>query len=66
MVDDDDEMTGKSDVISDYLYSPAVKNVKNPLAYWQSLMDSGNDSTQTAFAQMAIDFLSAPGTYYLY
>ncbi len=58
---DDKEAASESDIVSEYLFSPVVKNVKNPLAYWWSLMDSGNDTIQTAFAQMAIDFLSAPG-----
>lgn len=54
-------MTMIQHAVSEYIYSPAVKNIKNPLAYWRSLIESGNNSIQSAFAQMAIGFLLAPG-----
>ncbi len=57
----DNNESSNADPVSEYLYSPIVKNIKNPLAYWKSIVDSQSDPTQTAFAQMAIDFLSAPG-----
>ncbi len=58
---DDDETMGSLDPVTEFLHLPVVKNVKNPIVYWRSLMDSRSDPTWTAFAQMAIDFLSAPG-----
>lgn len=58
----DDEDSSTVDFVNEYLYSPVVKNVKNPLAYWRSILESGSSDVQSRFAQMAIDFLSAPAT----
>lgn len=56
------------DPLQKYLRDPVIEDLDNPLHYWTSLLDpcdgSGRVSTVTpkgALAQMALDFLSAPG-----
>ncbi|TDL15374.1 hypothetical protein BD410DRAFT_700417, partial [Rickenella mellea] len=44
------------DLCDEYLMTPTVKSVKDPLAYWSGMANDGN-----VFAMMAIDILSAPG-----
>ena len=64
MMRDDDDIVEYDDPVNEYLYSPTVKNIKNLLSYWQSIIDGSTEVTpQIAFAQMAIDFLSAPGKF---
>ena len=64
MMRDDDDIVEYDDPVNEYLYSPTVKNIKNLLSYWWSIIDGSTEVTpQIAFAQMATDFLSAPGKF---
>ncbi|SJK96756.1 uncharacterized protein ARMOST_00001 [Armillaria ostoyae] len=58
-----------TDVLEKYLRDPIIEDLDDPLHYWTSLLDpcdrAGKVSSITpkgALAQMALDFLSAPGT----
>jgi len=48
-----------NDELNNYLSSPTIYNVGDPILYWQSQARTGLASE--AFAQMAIDYLSCPG-----
>jgi len=45
--------------LDDYLSSPTISNVGDPIVYWRSQAHAGLASEP--FAQMAIDYLSCPG-----
>lgn len=59
---DDNDAMGSIDPVTEFLHLPIVKGVKNPIAYWRSLMDSENDPVQTAFAQK-VSFLVFSSIY---
>ncbi|TFK84145.1 hypothetical protein K466DRAFT_445668, partial [Polyporus arcularius HHB13444] len=47
-----------NDPLEEYLNTPVLPSVDDPVAYWHSLDDERN-----AFARMALDILSAPGMF---
>ena len=47
------------DALDEYLRSPTIHNLDNPIQYWTGMLKGGNP-----LAQMALDFLSAPGIFY--
>ncbi len=56
------------DALERYLSDPIVEDLDDPLHYWTSLLDECNTEGKVlcvmpkgALAQMALDFLSAPG-----
>ncbi len=56
------------DALEKYLHDPVLEDLDNPLHYWLSLLDPCDQSGKVtlvtfkgALAQMALDFLSAPG-----
>jgi len=51
--------SSSNDELNNYLASPTIYKVGNPILYWQSQAHAGLASE--AFAQMAIDHLSCPG-----
>jgi hypothetical protein len=46
------------DPIDEWLTSPPIPSVSNPLQYWAAMAASGHP-----LAAMATDFLSIPGTF---
>lgn len=49
---------GDSDALEDYLNTPPIPSIKDPIKYWYSL-----DSSRNPLARMALDILSAPGQH---
>ena len=47
------------DELHEYLRLPPIHNLENPIQYWSGMLKGGS-----LLAQMALDFLSAPGMYY--
>ena len=47
------------DALDNWLDSPPIANVDDPIAWWTSMASSGDP-----FACMSLDFLSAPGRFY--
>jgi hypothetical protein len=45
------------DPLEDYLNSPPISSVSDPIMWWNGLSNNGNDP----FARMAIDVLSCAG-----
>jgi hypothetical protein len=45
------------DPLEDYLNSPLISSVSDPIMWWNGLSNNGNDP----FARMAIDVLSCAG-----
>ena len=42
---------------------PVVESMKNPIAYWDGILQTANDNKETAtLARMALDYLTIPGT----
>ena len=50
--------TAIGDPIDEWLSTPALTNVNDGLSWWTAM-----DQTAHSLARMALDFLSAPGTY---
>lgn len=50
--------TPTKDMLDLYLESPPIKGLEDPLEYWNGQRATGNDG---GLAQMALDYLSAPG-----
>ncbi len=54
-------------MLEKYLHDPVLEDLDNPLHYWSSLLDPCDQSGKVTImpkgvlAQMALDFLSAPG-----
>ncbi|TFK80245.1 hypothetical protein K466DRAFT_504232, partial [Polyporus arcularius HHB13444] len=44
------------DPLEEYLASPVLPSINDPIAYWRALSDDGRNE----FARMALDILSAP------
>ena len=53
--------TSTTDPLEDYLESPALASIIDPLEYWNIRAQTDKDP---ALMQMALDFLSSPGEYY--
>jgi hypothetical protein len=49
-------VAAKSDPLEDWLNTPPIPNISDPIAFWNNLLLSKHP-----LAQMAIDFLSIPG-----
>jgi hypothetical protein len=47
-----------TDPLETYLAHPPIPTVRDPIAYWQSML---NDNTSAPLTHMALDFLSTPG-----
>jgi hypothetical protein len=45
-----------NDPVGEWLLSPPIPSVKNPIIWWTDMYTAGHP-----LAQMALDFLSAPG-----
>lgn len=50
-----------SDTLEDFLNSPPISSMNEPIPWWYRMASNGN-----WLARMALDFLSAPGTYSVY
>lgn len=55
--------TARPDALTQYLESPPLTTIEDPLRYWDLIIKSSNDPLGglCALARMALDFLSAPG-----
>ena len=51
--------TQNVDALEAYLEAPPLSTVEDPLEYWNVRFKTDNDKS---LAQMALDFLSIPGT----
>jgi hypothetical protein len=52
------DMDSDGDVVTEWLSSPPVPSVADPIAWWSKMNAVGHP-----LARMALDFLSAPGMY---
>ena len=55
------------DVFEQYLAAPPLPNENDPIRYWahqRSAAEGTNKADGVALAQMALDYLSAPGTFH--
>ena len=50
------DMAAAGDVVTEWLNSPPLVNVLDPIAWWTAMDKAGH-----TLAPMALDFLSAPG-----
>ena len=46
------------DALDEYLTAPVIHNMEDPIQYWTGMLQGGSE-----LAQMALDFLSAPGMW---
>ena len=51
------------DALEEYLSSPPVPGVTDPISYWHALANRKKGKCQNALARMALDILSTPGTF---
>lgn len=50
------------DALEEYLALPVIETVKDPVAYWNSVLTgSKSNPGAAALARMALDFLTIPG-----
>ena len=50
------------DALEEYLNMPVLDTVKDPVAYWDSVLCTAKGNRQqAALARMALDFLTIPG-----
>ena len=54
-----DKSSTPVDALEVYLEAPPLTSIDDPLAYWNVRAQT---DTEPALAQMALDFLSSPGT----
>ena len=53
------------DALEDYLALPVLESVKDPIAYWDTVLStSQNNPSSAALARMALDYLTIPGKSY--
>ena len=53
------------DPVEQWFSTPSLPNVKDPLKWWEAQY-AGGDATTVAWMRMGLDFLSAPGKYYIF
>jgi hypothetical protein len=61
------QMCQGSDALEEYLKSPPLPLLTDPIGFWLKQRKAGEatgDSSNTALAQMALDYLSAPGSFF--
>ena len=55
------------DTLEEYLRVPPLPHLMDPLGYWLKQQKAGEamgDASNTALAQMALDYLSVPGSFF--
>ena len=55
------------DALEEYLRAPPLPHLTDPLGYWLKQRKAGEatgDASNTALAQMALDYLSVPGSFF--
>lgn len=50
------------DVLEEYLLTPCDSDVSDPIMHWHGVLMSSSSPEKKAFAQMCLDFLSAPAS----
>ena len=54
--------SSSTDVLEEWLSSPCLSDVDDPIQHWASILTSSKNPDKHALARMALDFLSVPAS----